>query len=61
MFESATPGLAFVDINMPEKDGFATTKEALNINPYLKIIGISSFERIDFVKNWMGNILRIGE
>lgn len=41
--------LAFMDINMPEKDGFQATKEALELKPDLKIIGISSFENIEYI------------
>lgn len=41
--------LAFMDINMPEKDGFEATEEAMALCPELKIIGISSFESTDYI------------
>ncbi len=55
--------LAFMDINMPEKDGFETTKEAIHIQPDIKIIGVSAFQNIDYIDKMlnlgaMGYILK---
>lgn len=49
VLQTSKVDLAFVDINMPEKDGFDATREALEIQPDLKIIGISSFENIEYI------------
>lgn len=49
LLKSQPVDLAFVDINMPVLDGFEATREALKIKPDLKIIGISSFENIEYI------------
>lgn len=43
LLDCFTPDLVFMDINMPELDGIATTIAAMKKKPDLKIIGLSSF------------------
>lgn len=40
--------LVFMDINMPEMDGIETTTEAIQRQPGLKIIGLTSFGQSDY-------------
>jgi DNA-binding NarL/FixJ family response regulator len=66
ILKSAKIDLAFVDINMPIKNGLEVTEEALKLYPKLKIIGISSFENIDYIDKMlelgaMGYILKDAE
>lgn len=41
--------IAFLDISMPLKNGFDAAKEAMNLDPNLKIIAISSHDNIEYV------------
>lgn len=43
IIKSYHPGIVFMDIEMPGKDGIATTKEALQLAPGLKIIALSMY------------------
>ncbi len=42
--------IVFLDIHMPGIDGISTTKQALKINPDLKIIAFSSFENLKYIE-----------
>jgi DNA-binding NarL/FixJ family response regulator len=43
LLKTLTPDLIVMDISMPIMDGIETTKKALEINPNLKILALSSF------------------
>lgn len=43
LLKTFTPDLIVMDISMPIMDGVETTKKALEINPNLKILALSSF------------------
>lgn len=48
MLSSGQPDLVLMDINMPEMDGIAATRKALELFPDLKIIALSMFGDEDY-------------
>lgn len=52
-FQGLKPDLVFMDIKMPLKDGIQSTREALSINPSLKIVTLSMFGEEEYLQNML--------
>ncbi|BFT72521.1 response regulator [Paenibacillus sp. P36] len=50
MIEQLKPDLIFVDIRMPQMDGLTFCKEALALNPTVKLILLSSYKEFEYAK-----------
>lgn len=50
---SYNPDLVFMDINMPELNGFDTTEQAIQLQPDIKIIALTSYEDHDFLNKML--------
>ena len=49
------PDVLLLDINLPDTDGIDLCKRILKILPDIKIIALTNFEEISFVKRMLGN------
>lgn len=47
-FGQSKPDIVFMDISMPVMDGIQATKKALEINPHLKIIALTTFGETEY-------------
>lgn len=56
MIEQLKPELIFVDIRMPQMDGLTFCKEALALNPTVKLVLLSSYKEFEYAKE----AIRIG-
>ena len=50
-----TPDVLFLDINLPDINGIDLSKKLLKLYPHLKIIALTNFEDISFVKRMLKN------
>lgn len=50
-----TPDVLLLDINLPDINGIDLSKQLLKKYPYLKIIALTNFEDISFVKRMLKN------
>ncbi|WP_298536323.1 response regulator transcription factor [uncultured Algibacter sp.] len=53
--EKDAPDVLFLDINLPDINGIDLSKMLLKTNPELKIIALTNFEDISFVKRMLKN------
>lgn len=53
--ESDKPDVLLLDINLPDINGIDLSKKLLKTNPDLKIIALTNFEDISFVKRMLKN------
>ncbi|WP_136479896.1 response regulator [Cognatitamlana onchidii] len=53
--EKDEPDVLFLDINLPDINGIDLSKRLLKITPELKIIALTNFEDISFVKRMLKN------
>ncbi|WP_298550900.1 response regulator transcription factor [uncultured Algibacter sp.] len=53
--EKDKPDVLLLDINLPDINGIDLSKQLLNNNPGLKIIALTNFEDISFVKRMLKN------
>jgi DNA-binding NarL/FixJ family response regulator len=50
-----TPDVILMDINLPDTNGIELTKKIKKLYPNIKILGLSTFNQISFVKELMNN------
>lgn len=55
LIEGDAPDVLFLDINLPDINGIDLSKKLLKLNPDLKIIALTNFEDISFVKRMLKN------
>lgn len=55
LIEGDAPDVLFLDINLPDTNGIDLSKKLLKLNPDLKIIALTNFEDISFVKRMLKN------
>jgi len=53
--EGDAPDVLLLDINLPDINGIDLSKKLLKLNPDLKIIALTNFEDISFVKRMLKN------
>jgi DNA-binding NarL/FixJ family response regulator len=53
IFQDLKPDLVFMDIKMPVKDGIQATREAISINPTIKIVTLSMFGEEEYLQNML--------
>lgn len=53
ILKTETPDIVFMDIEMPDLNGIEATREALKINKNLVIIGLSLYEKANYVNELM--------